>query len=62
MTPTGEHELSIDLKCKKCVPPERHPGCHDDCEWYQAWKKEWEEAKNKERNIIWLRYLGMKDR
>lgn len=22
--------------CKDCVPPKRHPGCHDHCEAYQA--------------------------
>lgn len=24
--------------CHKCVPPERHPGCHDKCPVYQEAK------------------------
>ena len=26
--------------CKDCVPPERHPGCHPECEKYLAWSAE----------------------
>ena len=31
--------------CKDCVPPERHPCCHDVCERYLKEKEEWEERK-----------------
>lgn len=33
--------------CKDC--PDRYPGCHAKCEKYKAWKKEWDEIKEKER-------------
>ena len=26
--------------CKGCKPPKRHPGCHDICEQYQAYRTE----------------------
>ena len=26
--------------CMECVPPRRHPGCHDKCKEYQEWKAE----------------------
>lgn len=26
--------------CKGCKPPKRHPGCHDTCERYQAYRAE----------------------
>ncbi|MEE1302461.1 MAG: hypothetical protein UHD64_06725 [Bacteroidales bacterium] len=26
--------------CKDCVPPKRHPGCHDTCEEYAKEKEE----------------------
>lgn len=25
--------------CKGCMPPERHLGCHQECEKYISWKK-----------------------
>lgn len=33
--------------CKTCIPPKRHPGCHDKCPDYIKDKKEHEEFKNK---------------
>lgn len=38
-----------ELKCKNCVPPVRHIGCHDTCKDYQDWKKEQDELKAKLR-------------
>ena len=35
--------------CRKCVPPKRYPGCHEVCEAYIKWKKEWEELKDEIR-------------
>lgn len=31
--------------CYHC--PDRHPGCHDTCESYQAWKAEEQAMKDK---------------
>lgn len=31
--------------CRPCVPPKRHPGCHDKCEEYIKEKKHLEEEK-----------------
>lgn len=28
------------MGCKNCKPPKRHPGCHDICEQYQAYRAE----------------------
>lgn len=39
-----------DTHCKNCVPPKRHPGCHDTCELYQKDKAEWEEYKETVNN------------
>lgn len=31
--------------CRECVPPEREPGCHWNCEKYIEWKESTEDAK-----------------
>ena len=33
--------------CKDCVPPKRHPACHDTCEEYKKQKAEWDKTKEK---------------
>ena len=35
--------------CMKCLPPKRHPGCHDTCEEYLKDKKGFNELKEKIR-------------
>ena len=47
-----------DLKCKTCKPPERYPGCHEKCKYYQEWNDKHKKEKEKERNRKWLEYLG----
>lgn len=42
----------MSFTCKGC--PERHPGCHDKCEKYQAEKAEYQarkEAADKKRAV-----------
>lgn len=34
-------------KCQKCVPPERHPGCHDHCPHYAEAKARYDADKAK---------------
>ena len=33
--------------CMNCVPPKRHPGCHDKCPSYQKDRKELDELLKK---------------
>ena len=35
--------------CQPCVPPKRHPGCHDTCPDYIKEKAEDAEKKEKDR-------------
>lgn len=35
--------------CKGCIPPVRHPGCHDECKDYKEWKSERDKASNKNK-------------
>lgn len=35
--------------CKNCVPPKRHPGCHDHCPEYLAQKAKHDEMKAAEK-------------
>lgn len=42
--------MSVKRICYGCVPPDRHPGCHSECEKY---REEREAALEKyERNLI----------
>jgi hypothetical protein len=42
--------IVANFTCKDC--DQRHPGCHDKCEKYQAEKKVYEERKAAERKRI----------
>lgn len=35
--------------CQDCVPPVRHPGCHDTCKKYQQEKQEYNKEQLKIR-------------
>lgn len=35
------------IVCKDCAAPDRHPGCHDTCEYYLKEREKYEDAKNK---------------
>lgn len=37
--------------CRGCVPPERHPACHDNCERYKGWVQPFVEAR--EQKVIY---------
>lgn len=42
------------LCCKGCVPPKRHPGCHDHCPEYLEEKRkdlERKEIEDRERRV-----------
>ena len=39
--------MMLKAHCKDCK--DRHPGCHDTCEDYQACKREYEAAKKRAR-------------
>lgn len=43
----GINKYSIKC-CIKCKPPQRHPGCHDECKVY---KEEKERANEQNENI-----------
>ena len=47
-----------ELRCKKCEPPTRQPGCHAYCEDYIEWQKERsaEKAKSRAEKIKRLSY------
>lgn len=34
--------------CKDCTAPDRHPGCHDTCEYYLKEREKYEDAKKQE--------------
>ena len=34
--------------CKDCAAPDRHPGCHDTCEYYRKEREKYEDAKKQE--------------
>lgn len=34
--------------CKDCAAPDRHPGCHDTCEYYRKERERYEDAKKQE--------------
>lgn len=34
--------------CKDCTAPDRHPGCHDTCEYYRKERETYEDAKKQE--------------
>lgn len=38
----------VNRCCLNCVPPKRHPKCHDTCEEYQKEKAERDARKAKE--------------
>lgn len=38
-------EVKWDYSCKDCVPPKRHPGCHDTCPIHKAEKEAYQEKK-----------------
>ena len=40
-------EVMTKIPCRGC--PDRYLGCHAKCGKYRAWKKEWDELKEKER-------------
>lgn len=48
-----------DLRCKDCVAPERHPGCHAECKWYIEWKKEHDKKSEDFKKEQWLKGLGL---
>lgn len=50
--------MANDLKCKTCIPPERYPGCHDKCKYYQEWKEIHDKEKELEHKQKWLDTLG----
>ena len=37
--------------CIKCVPPKRHPACHDTCKEYQDEKREYDREKMELRDL-----------
>lgn len=40
--------------CRHCVPPKRHPGCHDHCPEYIEERAEYDEkkaAENKQKAV-----------
>lgn len=39
----------MNIPCKTCKPPRRHPGCHDTCEDYKQYHDENERIKEKRR-------------
>ena len=36
------------LCCKECIPPKRHPGCHDHCDIYKTAKVQHDKDKAEE--------------
>lgn len=36
------------MVCKDCAAPDRHPGCHDTCEYYRKEREKYEDAKKQE--------------
>ena len=52
--------MKLEPRCKNCLPPERHPGCHSECKWYKEWKEEYDKRKKREKDENWLQHIGMK--
>lgn len=48
--------------CQKCVPPERHPGCHAVCPRYAEGKAEYEADKARANKTITLKYYANEKR
>ena len=36
--------------CQPCVPPERHPGCHDHCSKFEKARAKYEKDKEADRS------------
>ena len=36
-----------DNPCTECQPPQRHPGCHAECQLYRSWRNAVMERKTK---------------
>lgn len=43
--------MGKDCPCHGCVPPNRYPGCHGNCEAYKDWKASEQEKKDAERKL-----------
>ncbi len=51
--------------CKGCVIPKRHPGCHDHCLEYLAYKAEYNKRKavyDRERDVSVAIILDRRDK
>lgn len=49
-----------ELKCQDCKPPERYPGCHATCKYYQEWKEKKEEQNKAVNKKKYLHQIGKK--
>lgn len=46
--------MTNELKCKTCVPPERHPGCHATCKYYIEWNEQHQKELKEKHKRKWL--------
>jgi hypothetical protein len=43
-------------KCQHCVPPDRHPGCQDHCQFYKEAREAFEADKARNNKYLSLKY------
>ena len=44
--------MSHFARCRKCVTPERHPGCQETCRHYLEAKEKYEQEKHNREAIL----------